>query len=114
MAKIQLQIAGLLVLFMGTAPTASNSAEVPGFVPKNGFVPDEKTAVAVAEAILSPIYGQDQIVHERPFHAELDGNDVWKVEGSLPGGLGWRSRRCQNSAPGRPHSVCHARKIALR
>jgi len=57
MAKIQLQIAGLLVVFLATAPTVSISAEAPGVVPKNGFVPDEKTAIAIAEAILIPIYG---------------------------------------------------------
>jgi hypothetical protein len=48
----------------------------------DGYVPDEKTAVRVAEAVLSPIYGDDQITHERPFHASLhDG--VWTVTGTL-------------------------------
>jgi hypothetical protein len=50
--------------------------------PKNGFVPDERTAVRIAEAVLSPIYGEETIVHERPFHATLN-NGVWTVEGSL-------------------------------
>lgn len=57
------------------------------FVPKNGYVPDEKTAIAVAEAVLAPIYGEQKIVHERPFHATLDSKRiVWTVEGSIPSG----------------------------
>lgn len=56
-----------------------------GFVPKEGFVPDEKTAVRVAEAILFGIYGDDKIAAERPFTANLkDG--VWTVEGHLSEG----------------------------
>jgi hypothetical protein len=53
--------------------------------PKNGFIPDEHTAILVAEAILSPIYGEDNIKGERPFHATLT-QGVWTVEGSLPPG----------------------------
>jgi hypothetical protein len=45
---------------------------------------DQKTAVAVAEAILTPIYGQAQIASERPFTANLDDNGVWTVKGYLP------------------------------
>jgi hypothetical protein len=50
--------------------------------PRNGYVPDEKTAIRIAEAVLSPIYGEDVIVHERPFRATLNG-DVWIVTGTL-------------------------------
>jgi NTF2 fold immunity protein len=53
------------------------------FVPKNGFVPDEKTAIAIAEAVWAPIYGEKKIANEKPFKAKLkDG--TWTVEGSLP------------------------------
>ena len=48
----------------------------------DGYVPDEKTAVRVAEAVLSPIYGEDQIIHERPFHASLQ-DGVWTVTGTF-------------------------------
>ena len=51
--------------------------------PKDGYVPDEKTAIKIAEAVLSPIYGEKQIEGERPFHAKLEG-DQWVVSGSLP------------------------------
>lgn len=56
-----------------------------GFVPKEGYVPDEATAIAVAEAVLVPIYGRDKIQSERPFHAKFESG-TWMVEGSLPEG----------------------------
>lgn len=56
------------------------------FVPQAGFVPDEATAIRIAEAVWTPIYGQS-IQEERPFRAKLI-NGVWHVEGSLP--EGWR------------------------
>ncbi len=55
------------------------------YVPPKGFVPDEQTAMRIAEAIWSPIYGEEKIQREKPFVATLrDG--VWTVEGSLPKG----------------------------
>ena len=59
------------------------SSVVPeGYVPKDGFVPDSKTAMAVAEAVLKPVYGEAQIISERPFGAKLEA-DVWTVSGTL-------------------------------
>jgi len=52
------------------------------FVPKNGFVPDEQTAIAIAEAVLAPIYGKQVIEKQKPFNASLSA-DVWTVTGSL-------------------------------
>ena len=58
------------------------------FAPNGGFVPDQQTAVRVAEAILAPIYGEKQIALERPFSAALK-NGVWIVTGHLsPGHIG--------------------------
>jgi hypothetical protein len=39
------------------------------YVPPKGFVPDEKTAIRIAEAVWSPIYGEEQIQGEKPFVA---------------------------------------------
>ncbi|HZS57020.1 MAG TPA: NTF2 fold immunity protein [Bryobacteraceae bacterium] len=61
-----------------------------GYVPLNGFVPTAETAIAVAEAVLQPVYGKEQIESERPFKAVLNGN-VWVVTGSVP---------CHNPPPG--------------
>lgn len=46
------------------------------------YVPNEETAVKVAEAILYPIYGES-ICQQRPFIATLE-NEIWVIEGSLP------------------------------
>ena len=51
--------------------------------PKDGFVPDAQTAIAIAVAVWNPIYGKDNIEKEKPYSAKLT-NGVWIVEGSLP------------------------------
>jgi hypothetical protein len=55
------------------------------YKPKEGFVPDEKTAIAIAVAVWSPIYGVEKIQMEKPFETVLK-NGVWHVEGALPAG----------------------------
>jgi len=51
--------------------------------PKSGFVPDEKTAIAIAVAIWLPIYG-DHIFYKKPFVAKLDSTlNKWIVKGSI-------------------------------
>lgn len=50
------------------------------YMPSNGYVPDEATAVAIAEAILIPIYGASSINSQKPFSVSLD-KDVWTVTG---------------------------------
>jgi hypothetical protein len=52
-------------------------------VPAKGFVPNEQTAIQIAIAVWSPIYGAENIEQKRPFRAVLRG-EVWAVEGSLP------------------------------
>jgi len=53
------------------------------FTPKDGFVPNEATAIKIAVAVWEPIYGAEYIAGEKPYQARLT-NDVWIVEGSLP------------------------------
>jgi hypothetical protein len=66
-----------------------------GYVPKTGYVPDSKTAVKVAEAVLIPVYGLKQVELEQPFTATLKG-DVWAVAGMLrcPDGKGGITAGC--------------------
>jgi hypothetical protein len=54
--------------------------------PKNGLVPDAKTAIAIAVAIWVPIYGEKQIAAQKPYIANLK-QGKWTVTGSLP--TGW-------------------------
>ncbi len=71
----------LFISFCGTWVVAQPRS----FRPKNGFIPDEITAIRVAEAILSAIYGEEQIMSQRPFSAKLKAG-IWIVTGNLPEG----------------------------
>jgi hypothetical protein len=67
-------------------PIASPSeSKTESFKPKNGYVPNEQTAIAIAVAVWTPIYGREQIESEKPFKATLK-NGVWTVTGTLPEG----------------------------
>lgn len=55
---------------------------LPNVVPAKGYIPDEKTAIRVALAILEPVYGKKLIDREEPFRATLQ-DGVWVVEGTL-------------------------------
>lgn len=55
---------------------------VASYAPKSGMVPDETTAIRVAEAILIPIYGEKKVISERPYYARLS-NGTWTVAGSI-------------------------------
>ena len=46
------------------------------------FVPDQATAIAIAEAILTPIYGATKVKNERPYKAKIT-NGVWTVRGTM-------------------------------
>ena len=68
--------------FGATASAAAPNQAKHNYIPPSGYVPDEKTAVSIAEAVWLPIYG-DRIYGSKPFKARLhDG--VWFVEGTLP------------------------------
>lgn len=70
-----------VVLAMMIATSAA-LAQRPAFVPPKGFVPDADTAVAVARAVLIPIYGAATIRGEEPLRAERHGTS-WYVNGTL-------------------------------
>src|SRR5690242_11174484 len=71
-------LTAVCLMIVGTAFARPQS-----FKPKNGFVPDEKTATAVGRAILSAIYGEKEIAREEPLSASLRGG-TWYVKGALP------------------------------
>lgn len=76
----------LLCSSLKTGDIWANDQEGPfegkGTTPENGFVPDKKTAVKIAEAVWSALYGESHIERQRPFIVELK-NGVWYVKGSL-------------------------------
>lgn len=80
----------LLLIINLTGCLSTNRNKSYCATPKDGFVPDERTAIAIAEAVWIPIYGEEVINAEKPFTAKLE-NGVWIVYGFLsentPGGV---------------------------
>jgi hypothetical protein len=66
-------------------PVSTEQSNQNSYKPKNGYVPDEQTAISIAVAVWIPIYGKEQIEGEKPYRAALK-NGVWTVTGSLPEG----------------------------
>lgn len=81
-----------LILLLGLAALCQESS---GYKPKAGCVPDAATATRIAEAVLAPVYGKEQVESERPFTATLK-DDVWTVGGTLhcPDGKGGITTEC--------------------
>jgi hypothetical protein len=51
--------------------------------PKEGYVPNAETAIKIAVAVWTPIYGEETIKSEKPYRATLkDG--IWTVQGLMP------------------------------
>ncbi|MES2465080.1 MAG: YbbC/YhhH family protein [Armatimonadota bacterium] len=71
------------VCVVGRTPSLQAAPPKHNYVPPAGYVPDAKTAIHISVAIWSPIYGEEQIQKEKPFHASLT-KDIWTVHGSLP------------------------------
>jgi hypothetical protein len=61
------------------------SFEINGFQRKapTAYVPDESTAIKIAEAVWFPIFG-DNINNSKPFMARLQGDTLWIVTGTGP------------------------------
>lgn len=73
----------ILALLAAPIVLIAQSERPHSYVPPNGFVPDSATAINIAVAVWTPIYGAKEIASERPFVAQLRG-DVWTVHGTLP------------------------------
>jgi hypothetical protein len=84
--KRALQLVALLALGLAGPVCAADGAKRGPALDERSrplrAIPDEKTAILVAEAVLGPIYGEAQVHQERPFHASLD-RGVWNVDGTL-------------------------------
>lgn len=73
----------LTALSLGPSLAHGQADTTRGYVPPRGFVPDSATAVRIAVAVWTPIYGEQHIMSEQPFVATLS-KGVWTVQGSLP------------------------------
>jgi ATP-dependent Clp protease ATP-binding subunit ClpA len=50
-------------------------------LPEAGVVPDAETAIRIAEAVWTPIYGEEVVKQQRPLEADLSSS-VWTVRGT--------------------------------
>jgi hypothetical protein len=57
-------------------------------LPKEGLVPDKETAIKIAEVVLFRLYGEEDIMAQRPYKLKED-DDIWRICGTLkPNGFG--------------------------
>ena len=75
---------GLCVVTLAAAIAFAADAPKHNAKPKEGFVPDAKTATTIAVAVWQPIYGVVQIAKQKPYRALLT-NGIWIVEGTFHG-----------------------------
>ncbi len=88
--KLNFLIAWSMFLVIATAQSSDSREEFAfvrhqmqssrSFVPRDGYVPDADTAMAVAYAVAVPIYGKTAVDAERPFRADLE-DGKWLVLG---------------------------------
>jgi len=57
--------------------------QVDGYRPSAGFVPNEETAIGIAEAVLFAIYGKENIERQKPYKVSFS-EGLWTIKGSLP------------------------------
>jgi len=90
MRKIIYSLIGCCIVLIAMAFTNfCNSYQIkqPNNIPPSGWVPDEKTAITIAEIVLVRSYGE-KILNEKPFEAHLnEDSTVWVVQGYLKAGF---------------------------
>lgn len=66
-------------------PPIDNRINETGYIPSEGFVPNDTTAIKIAEAVWVNIYGHDVLL-KKPYQAKLN-KGIWIVQGTLPNGF---------------------------
>jgi len=75
----------ILLLSLPALKLNADEAQKHNYKPAGGYVLDEETAIKIAVAVWSPIYGKGKIENEKPYKAILR-NGIRYVSGSLPKG----------------------------
>lgn len=70
------------VLLLVVILISCTNVEPKKMITNEDYVPDKETAIKIAEAIWLPIYGE-KIYESKPFEAQLKGDSLWVVEGTL-------------------------------
>ena len=82
--NIILAITVAILLTGGILLVSAFAENKKGYTPNEGVVPNEETAIKIAEAVWLPIYG-DNIYSKQPFKAEYKEKEkCWYVSGTLP------------------------------
>lgn len=84
MRKPKLLLFALSLLVMTLAAFAGDAQH--NVRPEDGYVPNAETAISIAIAVWTPIYGAENIARQKPYRASLGADGIWVVEGSLPEG----------------------------
>jgi len=71
-----------VVLLLTMVAFGKDSAKAP---PHPDYVPDEKTAVQIAEAVLVAQFGQERVNAQSPLRAVSTSKDAWLVQGTVRG-----------------------------
>lgn len=82
MKRIWIVVSFAIVVFFSINMALDNTAEH-NYVPPKGYVPDDTTALKIADAILTPIYGKD-LNWQKPYSVKLIGDTTWIVTGRFP------------------------------
>lgn len=82
---INIVVALSFLFYSSTIASFAEESPKHNYKPKEGYVPDEETAIRIAVSVWIPIYGKEQIESEKPYYATLS-NGIWSVSGSLPKG----------------------------
>jgi hypothetical protein len=69
----------------GKLTKSGSDYTMPG--PKEGYVPDKETAIKIAEVVLFRLYGEQNIIAQRPYVSVEDEN-IWWVCGTVHSELG--------------------------
>lgn len=72
----------LLVLVLTMVVFGKDGGKIP---PHPDYVPDEKTAERIAEAVLVAQFGQERVSAQLTLHAASTSKDLWLVQGTLHG-----------------------------
>ena len=80
----------IATLCLSSASLAQNVPEIFQNAPKifecsGGVVADKETAIRIAEAILSPVYGEEAIREQGPYQVTLN-DGKWTVDGTASPG----------------------------
>jgi len=83
MRKANIGIVYILVFVFFTVftiKTAVGSDTPNGYIPKDGFVPNEVTAVKIAEAVITALDSEKWMTQNRPYKGKLK-KGMWVIKG---------------------------------